>query len=119
MGVSGPLTSSMIASARCLVTPNFKVQSILRAVLRDEIMTWHKKVSAREKVIPTSIESQISCSQTQEDMTNANSSGEITMDGEALINGVNKAVSAIMGRLQSKIIFILFIIFSKPWIYFN
>ncbi|CAG2123031.1 unnamed protein product, partial [Medioppia subpectinata] len=43
MGMSGPLTSSMIASARCLVTPNFKVQSILRAVLRDEMMMWHKK----------------------------------------------------------------------------
>lgn len=44
MGVSGPLTASIIAAARCLVQPNFKVQAILRTVLRDEIMAWYKKV---------------------------------------------------------------------------
>lgn len=44
MGVSGPLTASMIAAARCLIQPNFKVKAILRTVLRDEVMDWYKKV---------------------------------------------------------------------------
>lgn len=40
--------------------------------------------------------------QTQEDVTIANPSGEMTIDGETLVNLVNKAVTAIMSRLQSK-----------------
>ena len=43
VGVSGPLTASMIAAARCLIQPSFKIQSILRAILRDEIINWNKK----------------------------------------------------------------------------
>lgn len=35
----------MVAAARCLVEPPFGIQSILRAVLRDEMIAWHKKVS--------------------------------------------------------------------------
>lgn len=42
--VAGPLTASMIAAARCLAQPSFKVQTILRAVLRDEMIAGHKKV---------------------------------------------------------------------------
>ena len=34
----------MVAAARCLVDPKFSVDSILRAVLRDEMISWHKKV---------------------------------------------------------------------------
>jgi transformation/transcription domain-associated protein len=44
IGVSGPLTASMIAAARCLVQPSFKVQTILRAILRDEMIAGHRKV---------------------------------------------------------------------------
>ena len=40
---AGPLTASMIAAARCLIQPSFKIQSILRAILRDEIINWNKK----------------------------------------------------------------------------
>ena len=43
--VSGPLTASMIAAARCLSHPSFKIQALLRAVLRDEMIAWHKKNS--------------------------------------------------------------------------
>ena len=43
--VAGPLTASMIAAARCLAQPSFKVQTILRAVLRDEMIAGHKKVT--------------------------------------------------------------------------
>merc|ERR1711971_422814 len=43
VGVSGPLTASMISAARCFVQPSFKIPSILRAVLRDEMIAWNKK----------------------------------------------------------------------------
>merc|ERR1712241_123030 len=45
IGVNGPLTSSMIAAGRCFVQPSFKIQAILRAVLRDEMIAWCKKNS--------------------------------------------------------------------------
>lgn len=45
IGISGPLTAAMIATARCFVHPNFKIQALLRAVLRDEMIAWHKKVN--------------------------------------------------------------------------
>lgn len=51
MGVSGPFTASMIATARCFVQPNFKVQAILRIILRDEMMAWYKKVLLYANII--------------------------------------------------------------------
>lgn len=45
IGVNGPLTASMIATARCLVQPNFKIPNILKAILRDEFLFWFKRVS--------------------------------------------------------------------------
>ena len=47
-GISGPLTAGMIAAARCLVQPQYKAEAFLRAILRDEYITWNKKV-----MIPT------------------------------------------------------------------
>ena len=38
----GPLQLSMVAAARCLVQPHFGLESILRAVLRDEFIAWRK-----------------------------------------------------------------------------
>lgn len=81
IGVSGPLTASMIAAARCLVQPGAKVSAILKAVLRDEMIAWHKKKTADER-----------------DKDGATSSGQV--ESEILIALVNKAVSAILGRLQ-------------------
>ena len=49
IGVAGPLTASMIAAARCLVQPSAKVAAILKAVLRDEFIAWHKKKSTNER----------------------------------------------------------------------
>lgn len=42
IGVSGPFTACMVATARCLATPSFKVNAFLRAIMRDEIISWHK-----------------------------------------------------------------------------
>ncbi|CAH1788418.1 unnamed protein product [Owenia fusiformis] len=78
-GVSGPLTASMISAARCLVQPQYKLTSLLRAILRDEYITWHKK---------------------KHDETNPGSQ-PVDMEGETLIAMVNKAVSAISTRLQN------------------
>jgi transformation/transcription domain-associated protein len=78
IGVAGPLTASMISAARCLVQPSAKVAAILKAVLRDEMIFWHKKKTADER--EKELEGQV--------------------EGEILIGLVNKAVSAIISRLQ-------------------
>ena len=44
IGVTGPLTAAMLVTARCLAYPQYRVSSFLAAVLRDEYITWHKKV---------------------------------------------------------------------------
>ncbi|XP_070565955.1 transformation/transcription domain-associated protein-like isoform X2 [Ptychodera flava] len=80
VGVSGVLTASMIAVARCFVQPNFKLPSLLKAILRDEIIYWDKKNQEEKQTAST---------QPQD------------MDSEALISIVNKAVVAIMTRLQN------------------
>ncbi|KAM5151825.1 transformation/transcription domain-associated protein [Mantella aurantiaca] len=83
IGVSGPLTASMIAVARCFAQPNFKVDGILKTVLRDEIIAWHKK--------------------TQEDTSSPLSpAGQPeNMDSQQLVSLVQKAVTAIMTRLHN------------------
>lgn len=78
-GVTGPLTASMIATARCFVQPQYKLASFLRAILRDEYITWHKK--KQEEINPTT--------------------EPVEMEGEQLITMVNKSVSAITTRLQN------------------
>nr|ANJ04666.1 transformation/transcription domain-associated protein [Nilaparvata lugens] len=76
-GVNGPLSASIIASARCFMHPNFKVQTILRAILRDEMIMSYKK--KHEAV----------CENLSE------------VPGEAIITMVTKAVTAISQRLNS------------------
>ena len=49
-GVTGPLTAAMVSAARCFVQPQYKLASLLRAVLRDEYITWHKKVRTHPKL---------------------------------------------------------------------
>jgi len=86
VGVAGPLTASMIAAARCLSHPSFKIQALLRAVLRDEMIAWNKK-----NVEPTSSITVDANGQQQVD----------TKDGEVIIERVGKAVTAITARLTS------------------
>uniref|UniRef100_A0A670YB86 Transformation/transcription domain associated protein n=1 Tax=Pseudonaja textilis TaxID=8673 RepID=A0A670YB86_PSETE len=83
IGVSGPLTASMIAVARCFAQPNFKVDGILKTVLRDETIAWHKK--------------------TQEDTSSPLSAAgqPENMDSQQLVSLVQKAVTAIMTRLHN------------------
>ncbi|XP_076072619.1 transformation/transcription domain-associated protein-like isoform X5 [Mytilus galloprovincialis] len=79
IGVIGPLTASMVAAARCLVQPQYKLPSFLKAILRDEYITWHKK--KQEELQP--------------------GAEPTDMEGEQLITMVNKAVSAITTRLHN------------------
>ncbi|KAH9524767.1 hypothetical protein Btru_027787 [Bulinus truncatus] len=78
-GVIGPLTAAMVATARCLVQPQYKLPSFLRTILRDEYITWHKK--KMEETNPTE--------------------EPADMEGEQLVTLVNKAVSAITTRVQN------------------
>ncbi|EAT34853.1 AAEL012951-PA, partial [Aedes aegypti] len=87
IGVTGPLTASTIATARCLVQPNFKLPTILRAILRDEIIAVQKKRILDEKVIDQNT-----------DLSQENPAVEI--DSETVISTVNKAVNNIMARLN-------------------
>ncbi|KAJ0181684.1 hypothetical protein K1T71_002406 [Dendrolimus kikuchii] len=87
IGITGPLTASAIAVARCLVTPNFKIQSILRTILRDEMVTGYRKRLEDKSGMPTA-------------GTSAESK-PVEMDNETIINMVNKAVTVITNRLNS------------------
>jgi transformation/transcription domain-associated protein len=88
IGIAGPLTASTIATARCLVHPNFKLPAILRAILRDEIYAVHKKRLLDEKPIDPNAD-------LSEDPTMAE------IDSEKVIAVVNKAVQSIMTRLNN------------------
>ncbi|XP_047506869.1 transcription-associated protein 1 isoform X1 [Pieris napi] len=91
IGITGPLTASAIAVARCLVTPNFKIQSILRTILRDEMVTGYRKRIEDKSGVPTP------------GTSTDNKSTEI--DNETIVNMVNKAVTMIMNRLNSLALF--------------
>ena len=73
------MTASIIATARCLVQPSFKVHTILRAILRDEVIAEHSK--------------------RQED--SKSNEGPSDMKADLLITMVTRAVSAIVSRLNS------------------
>jgi transformation/transcription domain-associated protein len=87
-GVNGPIISGMISLARCLVYPNYKLQALLKAILRDEMISWMKKKQDDREI-----------------MLNLRGSPNEPLpndaDGEAVINMVTKSVNNIMKRLQS------------------
>jgi len=85
-GVSGPIVSSMISLARCLVYPNYKVQSILRAILRDEVIAWLQKKQSDREILNA--------------VSGTRESVSTETDSEAVINRVTKSVASMMNRLQ-------------------
>lgn len=89
LGVSGPFTASAIAIARCLVQPSFKIHTILRAILRDEIIA----VDSKRQEISKNAAAAASGSGSTE--------GSTEMKAELLISMVTRAVSAILSRLES------------------
>ena len=76
--------------SRCLVHPSFKIQALLRAVLRDEMIAWHKKNSDTSQQAAATSEAGAAAQPQAEQK-----------DGEVIISLVGKAVTAITGRLTS------------------
>ena len=85
-GVSGPVVSSMISLARCLVYPNYKLQAILRAILRDEMICWLQKKQIDREMISA--------------VSGTREPAPTETDSETVINMVTKSVTAIMTRIQ-------------------
>ncbi|XP_064401908.1 transformation/transcription domain-associated protein-like isoform X2 [Halichondria panicea] len=54
LGLTGPLQMSMLSAARCLVQPSVSLESILRAVLRDEFISWRKREQESRSSAPVS-----------------------------------------------------------------
>ena len=42
IGMNGPMQMCMVAAARALVLPQYSIESLLLAILRDEFITWCK-----------------------------------------------------------------------------
>nr|XP_039255466.1 transformation/transcription domain-associated protein-like [Styela clava] len=86
VGVSSVLTAAMIATARCFMQPSFKVEGLLRAILRDEMIAWYKKkqddVTQPATMVPPNTQPP-----------------DIASD--QLVALVNHAVKMIMSRLQN------------------
>eukprot|EP00118_Oscarella_pearsei_P018052 m.182608 g.182608 ORF g.182608 m.182608 type:complete len:3843 (+) comp39295_c0_seq28:119-11647(+) len=75
MGVAGPFTAAIVAASRCAVQPQFSLSGVLKTILCDEVLAWHKR----------SEESGLS-------------RGEL--DTDTLIKMVHQAAASIMNRLQ-------------------
>ncbi|XP_053674176.1 transcription-associated protein 1 [Anopheles nili] len=127
VGVAGPLTASAVATARCLIQPSFKLTTILKAILKDEMIAFHKKRLIDEKVLvdqsgtgsATGSSSSSAISSTTSATTTTTGGGSasqatantttaaeqdnvsIDIDAETVITTVNKAVGTIMGRLNN------------------
>ncbi|CAL8112353.1 unnamed protein product [Orchesella dallaii] len=86
-GVTGPLVYGMMAVAKCLTYPNYKLDAILRLILKDEMITYVKMKKGR-------IGNQGSANGDED-------KGKLleTWGSETVINLVNNAVSGIMARL--------------------
>ena len=100
VGVSGPLTASMISAARCFVQPSFKLPSILRAVLRDEMIAWNKKNGATAASGATGNATAASPA-TSNNADGNNANDQENRDRELIISLVTKAVTVITQRLTS------------------
>ena len=88
--------------------PSFKIQAILRAVLRDEMIAWHKKTSDNPPPQPSTsadgIPAQVRMflNITDRKIFNVLICLQVEQkDGEAIISTVGKAVTAITARLTS------------------
>ena len=100
IGVKGPLTASMISAARCFVHPSFKIQAILRTVLRDEMIGWCKKNGGGPPGQQQQQQQQQGGDQQQQQQPYDDQQDSVK-DRELIIGMVTKAVASITQRLQS------------------
>ncbi|XKL66766.1 hypothetical protein PGB90_010186 [Kerria lacca] len=85
IGICGPLIASMVATARCFSYPNFKLQTILRALLRDEMISSYKRKLDEDKEVPV------------DDLNNP----PADVPGEIIVKMVTSSVTSIINRLTS------------------
>lgn len=85
-GIWGPLSASIVATARCFVHPNYKLCSILRTILRDEVIAMQKKRLRDTKL-------------TTETAAEAASMNEA--NNEQMKQCVNRTVATIINRLTA------------------
>ncbi|XP_044571244.1 transcription-associated protein 1 isoform X4 [Drosophila ananassae] len=83
IGITGPLSAAIVATARCFIQPNYKLCSILQTILRDEFIALQKK-GLREPKLADGIEDRY-CEANSMDRT---------------VNVVNSAVDIIMARFN-------------------
>ncbi|CAK8696388.1 unnamed protein product [Clavelina lepadiformis] len=101
VGINSVVTSAIIASARCFMQPNFKVDGLLCAVMRDEMIFWHKK-RQEEEGDPSSHEKQPRQAQLHSPLPSVTASvPPPDMNSEQLITLVNRAVNSVLTRLQT------------------
>lgn len=91
VGISGPLTASMIAAARCLVYPSFRVPTILKAILKDEML------------VAAGVKKKVTQEPSQADATADGQAEGQSADAQAkhVIEMVTEAVNAIMKRMNA------------------
>ena len=94
IGIAGPFTASAVATARCLVQPNFKLASMLRTILKDEIIAVHKK-----RVVDEAPNVDLPSFGANGDATTTDK-GTVEVDMERIIEIVNKTVNNMTGRLN-------------------
>lgn len=115
-GINGPLTASAIATARCLVQPNFKVNienlcyapsfanlfvffpqlpAILRAILKDEIIALQKK-----RLLDERLAAEQAAALGQNTPLQERPVGSVEVDTDQVILVVEKVVASIMARLN-------------------
>jgi len=107
----------MISAAACLTHPNYKVRSILCAILRDEIITWYRRLKSSDKLMCyTQILQQSAQIQNLDPLSAEHAQTQLAISlsniiaqpdfpeigGEELVRLVNKAANSIMSRLSSK-----------------
>lgn len=140
IGIQGPLTATMISAATSLTHPNYKVRSILCAILRDEFITWFRRIKSSEKANLLSamiLQAQNRALEQSADPNKSSTSPATKpslqmspelqavfskdipqITSEHLVNLVNKSASSIMSRLTSKFTTNLFNVFLTLTLYF-
>ena len=93
----------MVAAARCLVQPHFSLESILRAVLRDEFIAW-RKVRNIDRLAVETHNAHVYPTQKYEEVSHSNGPVSIAdVENETVVKLVDSGVTAILTRLQSKL----------------
>ena len=90
---------SMIAITRCLVLPQFSIESLLFALLKDEFILWCKVRLAR-----LVCDILLCLSQQEQEESEGSMVSSADVNNEAVIQRVTAAVEAITTRLYSELV---------------